>query len=82
MYLGEDPKNGFVIATHTPEEKNDYLGNMFVVAVFEQDTTVEVYNHEGIMKNSYTLHVKPDGICSYAVGLQHRSFSQNLNAPV
>ena len=33
-----------MIATHTPEEDNDYMGNMFVVAVFEENTTVEVYN--------------------------------------
>ena len=41
---GEGVENGFVIATHTPESRNDYLGNMFVVTVFEDNTTVEVYN--------------------------------------
>ena len=40
-----------MIATHTPEENNDYLGNMFVVTVFEQNTIVEVYNSEGKMGN-------------------------------
>ena len=51
IYSGEDPQNGFVIATHTPEENTDYLGNMFVVTVFEQNTIVEVYNSEGKMGN-------------------------------
>ena len=41
---GEDVKNGFVMATHTPEDENNYLGNMFVVTVFEENTTVEIYN--------------------------------------
>ena len=60
-----------MIATHTPEENSDYLGNMFVVTVFEQDTTVEVYNSEGKMNYMYTSYVKEDGICSFTVRLPH-----------